>query len=228
MSKLVEQAVRDRRPLKVRDMGPWAPAARWCGRHGITPNLVSGGGLLIGVASGALLAATGYAGCAPHVWWLGLLAVLANMLRGCCNILDGVIAVETSSASPVGTLWNEIPDRVSDAATLIGAGYALGGSPTLGWAAALGAVLTAYVRAQARVAGAPMDFRGPMAKPARMSVLSVAVLWASLAPAAWQPSLGREAQYGAIALALSLVVGGCVITVLRRLRAAAAALRASA
>ena len=228
MNKLVEQAVRDRRPLRIRDIGPWKTVARHLGRSRITPNVVSALGLLAGVASGLLLASTGCPHYADQARWLGPLAVVAILLRGCCNILDGVLAVETGAASPVGVLWNEVPDRLSDAATLIGAGYALGGSAVMGWAAALTAVLTAYIRVQTRLAGAPMDFRGPMAKPARMAVLSVAVMWATLAPASLQPAVGEEAQYGLVAIALVLIVAGCLVTMFRRLRVAATALKVPA
>lgn len=225
MNKLVEKAIRDRRPLRIREIGPWKPIAHHLAGSWITPNTISAFGLLAGAASGLLLAATGCPLYASQAWWLGLLAVLAIVLRGCCNILDGVLAVETEAASPVGTLWNEVPDRLSDAATLIGAGYALGGSSIMGWAAALAAVLTAYIRAQTCLAGAPMDFRGPMAKPARMAVLAIAVLWTSLAPASLRPAFGPEGQYGVVAVSLAVIVAGCLVTMLRRLRAAAAALR---
>jgi len=68
-------------------------------------------------------------------------------------------------------LYNEIPDRVSDAAICIGAGYGSGSLPELGYVAAVVALFVAYVRAQGAVAGAPQEFCGPMAKPQRMFTL---------------------------------------------------------
>jgi phosphatidylglycerophosphate synthase len=53
-----------------------------------------------------------------------------------------MVAIEAGTASPVGELYNEVPDRVSDTATLIGAGYAVGGHPTLGYVAACLALFT--------------------------------------------------------------------------------------
>ena len=95
-------------------------------------------------------------------------ALVLMVARGFCNVLDGVMAIEVGAATRVGALYNEVPDRISDAAVLVGAGYAIGGVPVLGWAAALGAVFTAYVRVQAQVAGASADYRGFFGKPGRM------------------------------------------------------------
>lgn len=224
MNNFIVQAIRDRRPLRAREIGPWKRAAACLARLRVTPNMVSGAGLVFGVVSGFLLAATGRTEWASHAGAIGVLAVGAILLRGCCNILDGVLALETGTASPLGTLWNEMPDRLSDVATLVGAGYAIGGSPFLGWAAALAALLTSYVRIQVRLAGAAMDFRGPMAKPARMTVVSVCVLW-SITPPALHPAFGRDGRYGPVAIALAAVTLGCFITIWRRLHAAAASLR---
>jgi len=214
----------DRRPLKLRDAGIWIPAALFLTRRGITPNAVSMAGLAAGLAAGALLACTTCAADEPLARYVWASAVLAIVLRGACNILDGVMAVETGQATPVGLLWNEVPDRITDAATLIGAGYALGADPTLGWAAALAATLVSYVRVQCRLAGAPMDFSGPMAKPMRMIVIGLAALWMAAAPVAWQAGThGR----GVMTLALAIVIGGGAITLVRRLNHAARALRAA-
>ena len=137
-------------------------------------------------------------------------------------MLDGMVAVESGKSSPLGQLYNEVPDRISDAATLIGLGYAAGSDPLAGLAAACVAVFVAYVRVQARVAGAPMDFCGPQAKPHRMFVATLAALWAGLAPAAWQPAWGAEGRLGAAAAALSIVIAGGLFTAGRRLMRAAA------
>lgn len=214
----------DRRPLRLREAGIWVPLAFALARRGVSPNAISAVGLAAGLASGVLLA------CTPHVTGdallrvVWLLAVGSIALRGACNILDGVMAVETGQSTPVGLLWNEVPDRLTDAATLIGAGYALGADAEFGWAAALTAALVSYVRVQCRLAGAPMDYCGPMAKPMRMVVVALAALWMAATPVAWKPSWGIGGR-GPMALALAIVVVGGVMTLLRRLRRAAKALR---
>ncbi len=148
-------------------------------------------------------------------------------LRGACNIMDGVLAVETGTSSRTGYLWNEFPDRLADAATMIGAGYAAGGDPTAGWAAALAAVIVAYTRALARVAGAPMDYRGPMAKPARLALVCAVAVYCALTPAVWQPGWGTGGAIGLMGAALWIVTGGCIVTIWRRLHHAAHCLKDS-
>ena len=98
------------------------------------------------------------------------------------NLLDGMVAIGRGVASPVGELFNEVPDRVSDTAVLVGLGVAAG-SVWLGLAAALAAMATAYVRTTARAAGAPSDFGGPMAKQHRMALVTALALWCAVIPA---------------------------------------------
>lgn len=57
----------------------------------------------------------------PLFW---LIAALGAQLRLTANMLDGMVALASRRDSKVGELYNEIPDRVSDAAVSIGAGYA--------------------------------------------------------------------------------------------------------
>lgn len=211
----------DRRPLPVRDRWAFTRSARVLAHAGATPNAISMTGLAMGVLSGFALAATTWAevGVTQRALWLA--GVVLIQLRGVCNILDGVVAVQSGSRSRVGLLYNEIPDRVSDAATMIGAGYALGGSSVLGWAAAVTAVFVAYVRAQCRLAGAPSDYGGPMAKPMRMVVVVVAAAYAALTPSAWHWRWGPDDTWGIMAAALLVVVVGGVVTAWRRIVRAA-------
>jgi phosphatidylglycerophosphate synthase len=137
-------------------------------------------------------------------------------LRLIANLLDGMVAIESGRASRVGELFNEVPDRVSDAAVLIGLGYAQSSEPALGYIAALLAVFTAYVRAMGKVAGSPQFYQGPMAKPHRMWVVTALCLWAACAPATlafWLSEPGLTLP----ALTLAIIIVGCVLTALRRL-----------
>ncbi len=112
---------------------------------------------------------------APQRPWLYLLAALAVQLRLLCNLLDGMVAVEGGRGSPVGGLYNEVPDRVADSLFLVAWGYACG-LPALGWATALFAAVTAYIRVLGGALGQVQDFRGPMAKQHRMAALTVVCL----------------------------------------------------
>jgi phosphatidylglycerophosphate synthase len=209
----------DRRPLRLREASFWVPFALALARRGVTPNTISAVGLAAGLVAGVLLALT------PHVTGDGLgrglwlLAVVFITLRGSCNILDGVVALETGQSTRVGVLWNEVPDRITDAATLVGAGYALGADPTLGWAAALTATLVSYIRVQCRLLGAPMDYCGPMAKPMRMLLVALAALWMAVTPLPWR-QLWSTSEHGVMTLALAIVAAGGAVTFVRRLRRA--------
>jgi phosphatidylglycerophosphate synthase len=141
-------------------------------------------------------------------------------MRLLANLLDGMVAVGSGTASRVGELFNEIPDRVSDTAGLTGLGYALGGLPWLGWFAALLAVLTAYMRTLGKASGTGSDFRGPMAKQQRMFLVTVTSVFRAIAPFHVLP---LAAEY-----CLWIICAGCVITIVRRLAGIAIALRRAA
>jgi phosphatidylglycerophosphate synthase len=143
-----------------------------------------------------------------------VIAIACIQLRLLCNLLDGMVAILQSRASKTGELYNEIPDRISDAATLIGAGYALGGSPVLGFTAACCAIFVAYVRAMGKIATGHQEFCGPMAKPHRMATMTAACVYCAIMPQRFQP---MPQGYGVVSLALALIIAGCAITAYRRL-----------
>jgi phosphatidylglycerophosphate synthase len=214
--------VPDRRPISARDLAVSIRIAGWLARLGASPNSISLAGMIAGVLAGAAFVCTR----APTYGWLFFLAAAALMqVRLLANMFDGMVALQTARASPVGELFNEVPDRVSDAAIFIGAGYAVGGMPELGYLAAVVALFTAYVRAEGKVAGAPQEFCGPMAKQQRMAVLTAAAVIAGLVPADWLPRLASLPDRGVIALALLIIVVGGTFTAVRRLRRVARALR---
>ncbi len=104
-----------------------------------------------------------------------LLAALTCQLRLLCNLFDGMVAVEAGKKTADGPAWNEFPDRMADVLIFVGVGLAVG-SPALGWAAAAFAVSTAYVRELGKGIDGQVDFNGPMAKPQRMAVITVAAV----------------------------------------------------
>lgn len=202
-----------RRPLASRQWTFSQRTAAWLAAHGASPNGISVAGMVFGIAAGLAFWLTSRGGTV-WPWWLAGAACV--QLRLLCNLFDGMVAVEGGRRSAVGELYNEIPDRVSDAATLVGLGVAAGSTPVLGWAAAAVALFLAYVRAAGVVAGAQQAFQGPMAKPQRMAAVTVASLVATVAPLAWHVP----------AVALGAVVVGGIVTVPRRLSAIARDLRA--
>lgn len=214
----------DRRPLVLRDLGWVHDLAGWLAQRGVSPNAISVWGVLLALAAGGAWALTGSGGWIDRALWLGGAVLVA--LRILANTLDGMVAVEFGKASPEGLLYNEAPDRIADTALLIGAGYAHGGVPELGYLAACIALFVSYVRILGRVAGAQSDFGGPMDKGGRMITLIAATLYLGLAPAAWQPAWGAgDHHWGIPALALALIALGGVYTAARRFRRAARQLR---
>lgn len=214
----IKEQTENRRPLALRELKCWTWLVRVLGHRGITPNQISLLGMGFGILAGALFMLTGVSEKEFLSHWVVLLAaVTCVILRGACNIFDGVLAVETGKASRIGVLYNEVPDRISDIAILAGAGYAIGSHVTLGWAAALGSLATAYLRVQVQLAGASPDFSGPMAKPARMTVLCLAAGLVIFAPGqGWSLQIGPS-LLGPIGLSLAIIVAGTFLTSIVRL-----------
>lgn len=228
-----------RRPLKTRDWPFFKNLAAQLARGGATPNAISLASIVFGCAAGAALAATSLS----HGWAIpgcALAAAAFIQLRLIANLLDGMVAVEGAKGGPTGDLWNEAPDRVSDTAIFIGAGYAAGSSPVLGLGAAVVALFVAYVRALGASVGAGQIFLGPMAKPQRMFVMTVTCLLFAIIPTTpAEPLLVstvnqnlHDTYYvfahpglGLIFWALIVVIVGGVVTAVRRLRRIAAFLR---
>ncbi len=213
-----------RRPIASRDHVLAKRVATVLASAGVSPNAISIAGMLASVAGGIALALTR---STEPAWPLFLFAAAMMQARLLANMFDGMVAIQTSRASPIGGLYNEIPDRVSDAAFFLGMGYAAGGVPELGYAAAMLAIMTAYVRSEGAVAGAHQEYCGPMAKPHRMAFATCGCLLAAGVPPAWIPQWETVPDAGIMAATLAVIVLGCLVTILRRLARIAAALRAS-
>jgi len=210
-----------RRPLKSRDFPVFIGLATWLADHNATPNAISFLSIVFGGFAGLALAATAHVtGWAWHACWL--FAALAIQLRLVANLLDGMVAVEGGRGGPTGDLWNEAPDRVADAAVFIGAGYAAGSHPALGFAAALVAVFVAYVRALGASLGAGQIFIGPQAKQQRMAVMTATCVLLTIYPARLIDAVPPGFF---IMLALAVVIVGGLVTAVRRLKTVAEFLR---
>jgi phosphatidylglycerophosphate synthase len=198
----------DRRPIAARGWPVARWASSWLNGHGVLPNTISIAGMVCGIGAGVVLAVTGPAPRGNQPTWL--IAGALILMRAAANMLDGMVAVEFHRASPLGDLYNELPDRVSDMAMLVGLGYAAGGNVTLGYAAAGAALLVAYIRTLGKAAGARQEFGGPMAKQRRMFTVVGLSAYMGLAPHAWQPLWGSPPRFGLAAACLGVVIVGCV------------------
>ena len=210
----------DRRPIATRNR-KWALAATaWLASRNVSPNAISIAGLCACSTAGLALGLTSVE--YNRVFWL--IAVLGAQLRLTADMLGGMVALVSSRASKVGELYNEVPDRISDAAVFIGAGYTWGGNVALGYIATILAIFTAYVRAAEKVVGTPNEFCGPMAKQHRMLVIT-ACLYSLVVPRSWQIFHFDNLKVGVMALALTLIIAGCLVTVVRRRQRIARALK---
>jgi len=200
----------NRRPLKLRGWQIIQKTAQWTGRKNVTPNQISIASIVFSGLAGFFFLLFPAAG--PVLWLYALLILLCFAARGFCNVLDGLVAVEGGKATASGELFNDIPDRISDALILVAAGYGAE-MPALGWLAALLAVMTAYIRTLGRGLGAPTDFQGPMSKLQRMIIISAACILTPIEAMFWQQ--GTILSVSLIAISL-----GCVITIWKRARSA--------
>jgi phosphatidylglycerophosphate synthase len=213
----------ERRPIASRERASSKAIAHWLVQRNATPNAISTAGMVVGLFGGFALAATSIPGWSRFFFFIGAVCIQLRLLA---NMLDGMVAIESGKASPVGELYNEVPDRVSDSASLIGAGFAAGSSPALGFLAALLAMFTAYVRAIGKGAGAKQEFCGPMAKPQRMFTLTVMALLNVVLPSGWLVWNPASAWGSLMRAGLILIGAGAAATAVRRLLRIAAQLRA--
>jgi phosphatidylglycerophosphate synthase len=210
----------DRRPIATRNR-KWAQSATtWLVSQNVSPNAISITGMCACIVAGLALGMTSV----EYNRFFWLIAAVGAQLRLTANMLDGMVALASGRDSKVGELYNEIPDRVSDAAVFIGAGYAWGGNVVLGYIATILAIFTAYVRAAGKIAGAPNEFCGPMAKQHRMLVITLVCLYGLAVPRSWQIFHFDHLEIGVMAVALGVIIAGCVVTVFRRLQRMARAL----
>jgi len=201
----------DRRPIASRERPFWQKVAAGLAARRVSPNLISVLGMIAGLLSGAALALSSQ--LEPHQRALLLAGALLAQLRLIANMLDGMVAVAAGVASRMGELYNEFPDRVSDVAILVGAGYAVGGHVAAGFTAACLAVTTAYIRAVGKTVGAKNLFVGPMAKAHRMAVIIAVAFFLAVTPDVWHPVFHG---LGLLSAALLVVIAGSIITCLRR------------
>lgn len=161
-----------RRPIGARSSGWAIQLARYLSQTAITPNQISCLSVLFAlIGAGCMMFGTSA--------FAFVIAAVCIQLRLLCNLLDGMVAIEGGKASPLGALYNEFPDRISDSVLLIALGYAAAWL-TGGWLAALLAMMTAYIRVFGGALGLPQDFGGWFAKQQRMAILTIGLLAAAV------------------------------------------------
>jgi phosphatidylglycerophosphate synthase len=198
-----------RRPIASRNSPGVKRLAALMLKTGVAPNQISVASIAAACVGGAALMK------APQHPTLFLVTVICIQLRLMCNLLDGLVAVEGGQKTRDGPLYNEIPDRIADTVLILALGYALEASwpgwAWIGWAGALAAAVTAYIRILGGSLGLAQDFRGPMAKQHRMGVMTVACL------AAFTESWMQPTAYALLAGAIIILAGSLLTCGLRTL-----------
>ena len=200
-----------RRPIWARQTAWASNLSKGLLKVGLRPNQVSLLSFAFSLGAAACLVNFSHV-VSPWRAGLPLVAILCIGLRGLCNLLDGMMAVEGGFRTRSGDVFNELPDRFSDSVTLLGLGYSVGSSglePILGWAAALLAAIVAFTRVLGVQAGASAYFCGPMAKTSRMTVVVLGCLGISVEVLAGLP-------HHSAAVGLTVIVVGCLVTIARR------------
>lgn len=200
----------------------------------LSPNQISVGSVIAATVSAIAFITSGCAEAPAACGYLLISAAVFIQLRLLCNLLDGMVAIEGGRKSVLGEVYNDLPDRISDVLILVAAGYSVTAAtvipvsgPTLGWAAAVTAVTTAYVRVLGVSLGTPHFFAGPMAKPHRMAVLTAASLFGGIWLVTHPTADSRMAAMNVVAATLVFITIGGIITGVRRTRMIAVALQTS-
>lgn len=183
---------------------------QWCVRLGIHPNLISYSSIVAAAGAGLCFWRAG------TVAGLLIPAVAFCYLRLWLNMLDGMVALASGTASRSGEIANELPDRISDALIFVGVAHSDLCHPLCGYWAAILALLVAYVGTLGQAVGVQREFSGLMSKPWRMVSLHVGA-WITLA-LLW--SEGAAIHYGGLTIldwTLLVIVVGCVQTIWLRL-----------
>jgi CDP-diacylglycerol---glycerol-3-phosphate 3-phosphatidyltransferase len=165
--------------------------------RGINADQVTAAGLACGVgaAMAILLSAT-------SLRWLLCVPPLV-LARLACNALDGMIAVDTNHARPIGQVANEFADRIADACILAMSMRA--GSPLLGIVTLALVLLTSYLGTVAQAAGGTRQYIGVMGKADRMILLALAAPVAASGPAGV-----------VLAAVLGVIAAGSAVTIAQR------------
>ncbi len=178
-------------------------------RFGVTSEMVAIAGMVLGILAGIAFMATGETDRPSLAWGAGAAFCL---LRVVAIQLDEMLQPTAMRQSREEEFYNELPERVSDAVTLLGFGFAAGSSSWLGLAAALAAIFSAYIRSL--VSSRTNDRRKagfvPMTRTQRLLLLSLVSV---LMIAGVQE---RLPEFDLPRITLCVIVAGCLSAVILR------------
>jgi len=208
-----------RRPIAQAFRRTAHAAVQWCVRRGIHPNLVSYSSIVASAGAGLCF------------WQARAVPGLLILAVGCCylrlwlNMLDGMVALASGTASRTGEIANELPDRFSDVIIFVGASHSGLCEPLGGYWAAIFALWVAYVGTLGQAVGVQREFSGLMTKPWRMVTLHLGA-WLTLGLLWWGDGQIRHGGLTVLDWTHVVIVAGCVQTIWVRLLRIVTALRA--
>lgn len=177
----------------------------------VSPDTLTFAAIGVSVSAGGFIAAGGL--FELPLLWLAVAPLV--VVRLALNALDGSVARRTRTARPFGVAFNEIGDRMGDAAT-VGA-TAFVARPAL----ALGTLASCFLASSTGVLALALtgrrDSGGPVGKADRAALLALGATVGALAGSALP-----------FAVALALIAGGAVATTVMRLVRIRRLLRAGA
>jgi phosphatidylglycerophosphate synthase len=199
-----------RRPIAGAFRQTASAPVRWCVWLGVSANFVSYSSIAASAGAGVCF---WQASSAP---WLLIPAVALCYLRLWLNMLDGMVALASGTASRTGEIANELPDRISDVIIFVGVAHSGLCNPFGGYWAAIAALLVAYVGTLGQAVGVQREFSGVMAKPWRIVALHAGA-WTTLALL----SRGNDSiRFGGLTVldwTMVAIVAGCLQTIGLRL-----------
>jgi phosphatidylglycerophosphate synthase len=202
-----------RRPIASLFRRTAGTATRFCLRYGIHPDVISYLSIVAALIAAICFWKSG------GTRWLLLIAPLFCYLRLWFNMLDGMVAFAARNASRRGEILNDLPDRVSDVVIFAGVAHSGLMNPLIGYWAAIFAVLTAYVGLFGQALGVERQFGGLMSKPWRMVALHCG---------AWLTFFLAQQSFATLTIldwTCLVVIGGCIETIVVRLKHITAALQ---
>ncbi|MGE3273426.1 MAG: CDP-alcohol phosphatidyltransferase family protein [Chloroflexota bacterium] len=183
---------------------------RWLVARRVHPDWLTGAALVLSILGGVCLYA------APGRLWPLALVPLIAVVRTALNALDGLVARSTGLARPWGEVFNELSDRLADVAMLGGLAIAAPSNLLLGAGAIIMMLLSSYLAILSKAAGGRRQYMGPMGKADRMVLLAVGTPFGFVLPLVW--------VYNGL---LTIVLVGCLLTLIRRAQATYADLQAA-
>ncbi|WP_108682637.1 CDP-alcohol phosphatidyltransferase family protein [Methyloceanibacter sp. wino2] len=167
--------------LKPRFQALLRPIAARLVNGGATANGVTLAALILSVAQGAAIALW------PEARWPLLLLPITLLVRMALNAIDGIMAKEHGQKTPVGALFNELSDVVSDAALYLPFALIAGVNAPLVVLVVVASVIAEMAGVLGTFIGASRRYDGPFGKSDRafgFGALAV-LLGIGLAPGLW-------------------------------------------